>query len=154
MIKLKIFTAFTLGLMLVACSDSNNNQAAKSESATISQNMSQNMSQTPAHPPAQQGAAPQGQQQLSQAQLAALAAAKDLPKEGKVLEMMHAAGYTYMKVDAGTDSPMWIAASMMRVKPEQNVKWTDAAVMSNFTSKSLHRTFDKILFVSNAQVIE
>jgi len=26
--------------------------------------------------------------------------------------------------------------------------------MNNFTSKSLHRTFDQILFVSNAKVIE
>ena len=68
--------------------------------------------------------------------------------------MMHAAGYTYMNIETGTGQPMWIAASMMRVKPEQNIKWTDAAVMNNFTSKSLHRTFDKILFVSNAQVIE
>jgi hypothetical protein len=128
-----------LSLVLIACSDSDNKQAAQTE----------NTAKTPS-----QLAQQPGQQQLSPAQQAAIAAAKNLPKQGKVLEMMHAAGYTYMSVDAGTDKPMWIAASMMRIKPEQTVKWTDAAVMNNFTSKSLHRTFDQILFVSNAQVVE
>ena len=127
-----------LGLALIACSDSDNKQAAQSKVAA----------------PATQAPAQPGQQQLSPSQQAAIAAAKDLPKQGKVLEMMHAAGYTYMNIDAGTGKPMWIAATMMRVKHEQNVKWTDAAVMNNFASKSLHRTFDQILFVSNAQVIE
>ena len=130
--------ACALSLALIACSDSDNKQAAQTETAAPA-------TQTPAQP---------GQQQLSPSQQAALTAAKDLPKQGKVLEMMHAAGYTYMNIDTGTGQPMWIAASMMRIKPEQNIKWTDAAVMNNFTSKSLHRTFDKILFVSNAQVIE
>jgi hypothetical protein len=59
-----------------------------------------------------------------------------------------------MQVDVGADKPMWIAATMMRVQPQQKVKWTDAAMMKNFPSKTLHRTFDEILFVSNAQVVE
>ncbi len=132
-----------LSLALIACSDSDNNKETTQSTTTVPAN------QAPAQPAQQQG-----QRQLSPSQQAAIAAAKDLPKQGKVLEMMHAAGYTYMNVDTGTGQPMWIAASMMRIKPEQNVKWTDAAVMNNFTSKSLHRTFDQILFVSNAQVVE
>ena len=80
--------------------------------------------------------------------------ASDAPKQGAVLEMMHAAGYTYMQVDVGADKPVWIAATMMRVKPQDKVQWADAAVMRNFDSKTLHRTFDEILFVSNASVIQ
>jgi hypothetical protein len=141
----KLFGICTLGcaLALVACSDSDskNKQAAESSKSEVTT--------APTQAPAQPGA-----QQLTPSQQEALAAAKGLPKQGKVLEMMHAAGYTYMNIDAGTDKPMWIAATMMRVKPDQQVKWSDAAVMKNFTSKSLHRTFDQILFVSNAQVIE
>lgn len=131
-----------LSLALIACSDSDNKETTQSKTAAPA-------TQAPTQP-----SQAQGQRPLSASQQAALAAAKDLPKQGKVLEMMHAAGYTYMNVDTGTGQPMWIAASMMRIKPEQNVKWTDAAVMNNFTSKSLHRTFDQILFVSNAQVVE
>ena len=80
--------------------------------------------------------------------------AGDIPKQGTVKEMMHAAGYTYMNVDTGEGKTMWIAATMMRVKPENRVQWADAAVMRNFKSSSLHRTFDEILFVSNASVIQ
>lgn len=144
-----LFIACVCGLAVTACSDSSDSkQTATPEPAA----------QAPAHPPMQQnmqqGAAPQGQKPLSAAQQAAITAAKNLPREGTVLEMMHAAGYTYMNVDVGSDKSMWIAASMMRVKPQQKIQWSDAAVMNNFKSKSLHRTFDQILFVSNAQVVQ
>lgn len=142
-----LFIASVCGLLLVACSDSSNKQDAKSDTAAPE-------AQAPADPTMQQGAAQQGQKPLSAAQQAAIAAAKDLPREGTVLELMHASGYTYMSVDIGQDQPLWIAASMMRVKPQQKVTWSDAAVMNNFQSKSLHRTFDQILFVSNAQVAQ
>jgi hypothetical protein len=118
------------------------------------------MPKTAEAPAAQQAAPAQAAQpavqahQMSPAQQAAIDAAKGLPKEGTVLQMMHAAGYTYMEVDTGADKPVWIAATMMRVKPQQKVQWTDAAVMKNFPSKTLHRTFEEILFVSNASVVE
>lgn len=91
---------------------------------------------------------------LNPQQQAAVDAAKGMPKQGTVKEMMHAAGYTYMNVDTGSGKKVWIAATMMRVKPENTVQWADAAVMRNFNSKSLHRTFDEILFVSNASVVQ
>ena len=48
----------------------------------------------------------------------------------------------------------WIAATALKVKTGDTVHWQDASEMQNFTSKTLRRTFDKILFVSNAQVAE
>jgi len=57
-----------------------------------------------------------------------------------------------MDVDTGNDKSVWIAAAMMRIKIGDTIKWTDAAVMRDFKSSSLHRTFDEILFVSNASV--
>ena len=126
-------------MLLVACSDSDNKADNKQANATAPQTT--NPSAPPAH-------------QLSPQQQAAVNDAKGLPKQGTVTEMMHAAGYTYMHVDTGDGKPMWIAATMMRVKPQDKVQWADAAVMRNFASKSLHRTFDEILFVSNASVIQ
>jgi hypothetical protein len=129
-----------LALLLAGCSDSDDSkQAATQQAAPASQSANQSMPQ--GHP-------------LSPQQQAAINAAKGLPKQGTVLEMMHAAGYTYMHVDTGAEKPVWIAATMMRVKPQDKVQWADAAVMRNFPSKSLHRTFDEILFVSNASVIQ
>lgn len=136
-------------LALAACSDSDDAKPA-TEAAAPAQ---QSTPATPApQPPAQQSAAPAGHQ-LSPAQQQALAEARSLPKQGTVLELMHAAGYTYMKVDIGTDEPLWIAASMMRAKANDTVQWGDAAVLHNYNSKTLHRTFDKILFVSSAEIV-
>jgi hypothetical protein len=142
-----------IGMTVTACSGSSDNQQATAPQTAAPQTTAP-AAQAPAHPAMQQGAAMPGHPALSQSQIDAIAAAKSIPKQGTVLDMMHAAGYTYMQVDTGDGKPLWIAATMMRVKPQQKVQWSDAALMSNFTSKTLHRTFDKILFVSNAQVIE
>ena len=123
---------------LAGCSDSTDTSAPAEQSAA---------------PAANQQQAPAGHK-LTPQQQAAVDAAKDMPKQGVVKEMMHAAGYTYMNVDTGDGKQVWIAATMMRVKPENTVKWSDAAVMRNFKSSSLHRSFDEIMFVSNASVVQ
>ncbi len=129
-------------LALTACSDSDD---AKPEAEAPAVAPAQQA-------PAQQSTAPAGQQ-LSPAQQQALDEAKDMPKQGTVLELLHASGYTYMKVDVGSDKPLWIAVTMMRAQPNDTVQWGDAAVMHNYTSKSLHRTFDTILFASSASIV-
>ena len=80
-----------------------------------------------------------------------LLAANEMPSEGKVVSSIEAAGYTYMELSAGGKT-FWIAAPVMKVKVGDNVRFSDAMVMKNFTSKSLKRTFDTILFVSAASV--
>lgn len=125
-------------LALIGCSESTDTQTAQPAANATTQAPAQS---APAHP-------------LNPQQQAAVDAAKSMPKQGTVTEMMHASGYTYMNVDTGGGKKVWIAATMMRVKPENTVQWADAAVMRNFNSKSLHRTFDEILFVSNASVVQ
>lgn len=73
------------------------------------------------------------------------------PGGGKVLKVMHASGYTYMQVEVD-GQPTWAASTAMKVSTGDKVKWADAAVMQNFTSNTLHQTFDQILFVSNASL--
>lgn len=75
----------------------------------------------------------------------------NIPTSGKVVKAMHAGGYTYMQLESG-GREFWIAATMMNVKRDDQVAWADAALMKNFKSPSLRRTFDEILFVSNASV--
>lgn len=66
---------------------------------------------------------------------------------GTVLEAFTAAGYSYIQVQAN-DNKMWLAAPQMIINPGQTIRWSGGATMQNFTSKSLNRTFDKIIFVS------
>jgi len=75
----------------------------------------------------------------------------NIPKSGKVVKAMHAGGYTYMEMES-SGHVFWIAANMMNVNRNDQVAWSDAALMKNFKSPSLRRTFDEILFVSNARV--
>ncbi len=66
---------------------------------------------------------------------------------GKVLETMDAGGYTYMKVDTGSEQP-WVAIPKSPVKVGASVSYMPGMAMSNFSSKTLNRTFDSIVFSS------
>jgi hypothetical protein len=72
--------------------------------------------------------------------------------EGKVLSTLYAPGYTYMEL-ANTEKRFWIAAPTTRVKAGDRVRFEQSLVMKNFNSKTLNRTFDQIIFVNSATVI-
>lgn len=74
-----------------------------------------------------------------------------MPKKGKVVKAVHAGGYTYMKVE-NDGKQFWIAATMLNVRRNDDVTWTDASIMKDFTSSSLRKTFKEILFVSAVSV--
>lgn len=73
--------------------------------------------------------------------------------EGKVVSNMLASGYIYLEVDTGKEK-VWVAAPETKIKNGDKVQFSGAMVMKNFTSKSLKRTFDKILFVDNAKIVK
>lgn len=66
---------------------------------------------------------------------------------GKVLQTLQAGGYTYAEVETG-GKKVWIAGAPIQVKAGESVQWSDYSIMQNFTSKTLGRTFDEILFVN------
>ena len=73
------------------------------------------------------------------------------PNSGKVIRAMHGGGYTYMKIE-NNGTEFWIASTMINVKRNDIVNWTDASLMKDFKSSTLRRTFDEILFVTAASV--
>jgi hypothetical protein len=78
-------------------------------------------------------------------------AASQYANTGKVLETMDASIYTYMQVTSDK-GPVWLAASKTTVAKGNTISYPDGAVMTNFNSKSLNRTFDKIIFVDRIKV--
>ena len=64
---------------------------------------------------------------------------------GKVLETMDSGGYTYMKVDTGKGQP-WVAIPQAKVTVGEEIAYQPGMVMNNFSSKTLNRTFDSIVF--------
>ncbi|MCW8860562.1 MAG: hypothetical protein OQK97_12775 [Deltaproteobacteria bacterium] len=65
--------------------------------------------------------------------------------KGTVVETMNAGGYTYLCVE-GNGQKTWAAVRETPVKVGEEVEVVEGAVMQNFTSKSLGRTFDSIIF--------
>lgn len=68
-------------------------------------------------------------------------------KQGVVLETMDAAGYTYAKIDDG-NAKYWIAGPKTAIRVGEKVSFAPQMWMENFPSKTLNRTFEKILFVA------
>lgn len=66
---------------------------------------------------------------------------------GKVLDTLNSGGYTYMQVLENADI-FWVAVKVTKVKKGDNFSFVEQAWMTNFTSKTLNKTFDKILFAS------
>lgn len=126
---------FVLGL-IVALSACSGDKPSQEQASTQAQQPAQTQANTQPAPAANRQASNDPYQ---------------LPKNGKVIKAMHAGGYTYMQIEKD-GKEFWIAATMMNVKRNDYVRWADAAVMKNFSSSTLHKTFDEILFVTNAEL--
>ncbi len=69
---------------------------------------------------------------------------------GKVVETMNSGGYTYVLIEnSGTKT--WVAGPQTTVKVGQQVTCQPGGEMKNFTSKTLHRTFESIIFSGGIQ---
>ena len=64
---------------------------------------------------------------------------------GKVVETMNAGGYTYVCLEK-RGNKMWVAVPEMKVTVGQKIGFQPGMEMVNFTSKSLNRTFERIIF--------
>jgi hypothetical protein len=74
-----------------------------------------------------------------------------LTQSGKVLSSIDVPTYTYIEVSQGKEK-LWLAALTTKVKKGDTVQFDEGMVMDNFHSKSLNRTFPKIVFVNKLVV--
>ncbi len=66
-------------------------------------------------------------------------------QSGTVLETMEGGGYTYLKLDQNGKT-LWIAVRRANVAVGDAVEYVEKMRMPNFTSKTLNKTFDEIVF--------
>jgi len=71
------------------------------------------------------------------------------PLKGEVVETMDAGPYTYLRLKT-TEGEIWAAVNKAEVKKGASVTILDPMMMTQFESKTLNRTFDKIIFGSLA----
>lgn len=67
------------------------------------------------------------------------------PLQGTVLETIDAGQYTYLRLKT-SNGEVWAAVTHAEVKKGALVTIQDPMVMTNFESKTLKRTFDKVVF--------
>jgi nucleoid-associated protein YgaU len=73
--------------------------------------------------------------------------------KGKVLQVVDAGEYTYMEVEE-KGAKIWVAAIKVKVDKGDTVEFPDSKPMENFQSKTLKRTFDKIIFADALKVVK
>lgn len=79
---------------------------------------------------------------------AAPASQPDLPNVGQVSEAIAAGQYTYLHVtDDGKET--WLAIPRRDIPVGARVRYAEGAVMKDFHSGSLNRTFEEVLFLGN-----
>jgi hypothetical protein len=72
----------------------------------------------------------------------------ELPNQGKVVSFLHANEFTYVEVARQPGSATeWIAVEKQEFKVGSMIRFDDGAVMQNFYSKLLKRTFPSVMFV-------
>jgi len=71
--------------------------------------------------------------------------------EGKVVSIIDTTGYTYMELE-NDGRLFWIAAPTTQVNKGDHIRFVESMAMENFLSKSLNRTFNRIIFVSSTQI--
>ncbi|MCL5807146.1 MAG: hypothetical protein M1418_01060 [Deltaproteobacteria bacterium] len=73
--------------------------------------------------------------------------------QGKVLQVMEAGNYTYLEVEE-KGQKIWIAALKAKLSKGDIVEFPDSKPMEKFESKTLKRTFDKIIFAESIKVVK
>lgn len=92
-----------------------------------------------------------GQQTLPQTATPAAPPAAPQILAGKVVETMNSGGYTYINLE-NNGKQTWVAVPPMKVAVGQEVKLLPGMEMGKFTSSTLKRTFDNIIFSSGPVV--
>lgn len=73
--------------------------------------------------------------------------------KGKVVTTMDAAGYTYLEVEEN-GKKLWVAVMQTPLKVGEIVEFPDSPPMTNFQSKTLKRTFEKIIFAPGVRIVK
>ncbi|MFB2777690.1 NrfJ [Shewanella mangrovisoli] len=76
--------------------------------------------------------------------------AQGVVHEGTVVDTMNGGGYTYVQIKEA-DNTFWAAGPEAEVKKGDKVAVVEQMWMNQFTSKTLNRTFDKLLFVGQIE---
>jgi hypothetical protein len=65
---------------------------------------------------------------------------------GRIAETIQVPNYTYIRLTTADGNDLWTAVPSTEVSAGQEVRVVESLVMTEFTSRTLSRTFDRIVF--------
>jgi hypothetical protein len=75
-------------------------------------------------------------------------------KKAKVVQTMNSGGYTYVEAADEKGQKAWLALPETKVAVGDAIEYPETPPMVNFQSKTLNKTFDKILFIPGIRVVK
>lgn len=75
-------------------------------------------------------------------------------KKSTVTQTMNSGGYTYVEAADEKGVKVWLALPETKVAKGDNIEYPETPPMVNFQSKTLKRTFEKILFVPGIRIVK
>jgi len=84
--------------------------------------------------------------------------AQDIPagvgKKAKVTQTMNSGGYTYVEAADEKGVKIWLALPEIKVKVGDSIEYPETPPLSNFQSKTLNKTFEKISFIPGIRIVK
>ena len=75
-------------------------------------------------------------------------------QQGKVTQTMNSGGYTYVEAANDKGEKLWMALPEFKVNVGDTIEYPVAPPMVNFQSKTLNKTFDKIMFIPGIRIVK
>jgi hypothetical protein len=75
-------------------------------------------------------------------------------KKATVTQTMNSGGYTYVEAADEKGEKIWMALPETKVAKGDKIEYPEMPPMVNFQSKTLNRTFEKILFVPGIRIVK
>lgn len=72
--------------------------------------------------------------------------------QGTVVSSLNTDSYTYVEISKN-DQKAWIVGPLITVKEGSQVQFEEGAVMHDFYSKQLNRTFPEVMFVQSIDMV-
>jgi hypothetical protein len=75
-------------------------------------------------------------------------------KKATVTQTMNSGGYTYVEAADEKGVKVWMALPETKVAKDDKIEYPETPPMVNFQSKTLNKTFEKILFVPGIRIVK
>ena len=109
-------------------------------------------------PAGQPGAAPGGPAPAPGGDPHAGMKAQEIPagagKKATVTQTMNAAGYTYVEAADDKGVKVWLALPEIKVAKGDKIEYPETPPLTNFQSKTLNKTFEKISFIPGIRIVK